>query len=110
MRIPNRSAIVIRPRQPYIRWAETLHSGTPNLTIRSRVAVYLLDEPSVRKEGPFVERFSPRIFEIELSACAPNEADWPTDRSAETFREWFEISMELGPIDLGQKPIVVRDL
>ena len=110
MRVPNRSALVVRPREPYIRWAEHLHGGMPSVSIRSRVAVYLLDEPPVREEGPFLDYFLREIFKFELVASWPDKADWPEDRSAEAFRTWFDVSTELIPVDLGRLPIVVEDM
>ena len=70
MEMLNRSAVIVKPRQPYLEW--TRRDDTEGLaesvfeTLRKEPTIYLLPE---------------------------YEASWPKNRTLEMFREWFEVQM-----------------
>ena len=92
----NRSAVIVKPRQPYLEWtqrdeAEGL-ADTVFETLHTEPTVYLLPEyedPSTQRE--VLEEFWPDLFEAMLEGWVTDEALWPKDRTFEMFREWFEV-------------------
>ena len=100
----NRSAFILRPREPYLRWAASLDEDAANDAegLESRVSVYLAPEhASFEEETPPLEEFYEEIFEIELSAWSEDEAMWPRCRDLDTFQKWFEVGRESVVVDLG---------
>ncbi|MFO7769371.1 MAG: hypothetical protein R6W82_10520 [bacterium] len=113
MRVINRSAVVVRPKDPYLEWA----SGTDEKAketahwMRDRAAVYLLPEdPTGREETPPLEGFYARIFEHELEAWHLDRSTWPGPRTLEMFHEWFEVVRESIVVDLADGPVSVEEL
>ena len=104
MRLVNRAAISVRPKQPYIDWANALDHDGPRMTIdhlpeRSiylveDIADYLVDVESV------VKRYFREIFQHELRAWHRIENDWPKNRDFVTFMEWFEIEVHSMVLDI----------
>ena len=89
----NRSIVIVRPKQPYIDWANACDDGPRTLTHQSLpnwASIYLIpefeDEAGVRRilKGYFHE-----IFENELYGWSTDESTWPTKRDFQTFKEWF---------------------
>ncbi len=86
-----RSAVLVRPRQPFLGWAKKHGDGLQYPTEGER-SVYLL--PGF---GDYVEaeellrQYGDLIFEAELEGWMTDPATWPKDRSYERFREWFEV-------------------
>lgn len=77
MRVVNRSALVVRPREPYVMWAASVETepSEDSEGIRSEVSIYLVpEEPTGREETPPIHDFFEEIFEAELAACARTRA------------------------------------
>ena len=98
MEMLNRSAVVVKPRQPYLEW--TRRDDTEGLaesvfeTLRKEPTIYLLPEsedPSSQRE--VLEEFWPDLFEAMLEGWVTDEVSWPKNRTLEMFREWFEVQM-----------------
>ena len=113
MRLLNRSAFIVQPKEPYIEWA----SGTDDEAtatahrMRGRVAIYLVPEdPTGREETPALRDHYAEIFESELEAWYLDEEAWPESRTLEMFLDWFEVTGESIITDLGDGPIVFEDL
>ena len=98
MEMLNRSAVIVKPRQPYLEW--TRQDDTEGLaesvfeTLHAEQTVYLLPEyedPS--SDHRVLEEFWPVLFEAMLEGWVTDEASWPKNRTLEMFREWFEVQM-----------------
>jgi len=97
----NRSAVIVKPRQPYLEWArqddaeglaESVFEG-----LHEEPSVYLLPEyedPATQQE--VLAEFWPGLFEAMLEGWVTDEAYWPKKRTFEIFQEWFEV--EWSPI------------
>ena len=87
----NRSAVLVQPRAPFLEWAEKHGEGMPYPTGGER-SVYLLPsfEEDLESED-LVLRFFDIIFEAELESWITDPKTWPTERSYESFREWFDV-------------------
>jgi hypothetical protein len=96
MEMLNRSAVIVKPRQPCLDWtrrddneglAETVFK-----TLHEEPTVYLLPEfedPETQRE--VLEEFWPDLFEALLEGWSTDERSWPKNRTFETFQECFEI-------------------
>lgn len=69
----NRSVFVVRPREPYRRWAMSLDADAGDLAL-ARASVYLVPEdPTEEHETPPLEDYCAAIFALELEAWTPDE-------------------------------------
>jgi hypothetical protein len=109
----NRGVIVVKPRQPYVDWANAVDDDPMKTTIddlRRECTAYLLPdwydddelERLVRKHHRF-------IFENELAGWSTDESTWPKRRGYATFREWFDVEHHSVVLDLGDGVIEVED-
>ncbi len=98
MEMLNRSAVIVKPREPYLKWArrddaEGLAESVFE-TFHAEPTVYLLPEyedPSSQHE--VLEEFWSVLFEAMLEGWVTDEACWPKNRTFEMFREWFEVQL-----------------
>jgi len=108
LKLLNRSALIVRAKEPYVRWATSLDPETARLVkyIDSHVSVYLLDE-NLRgdAETPPLKNYYKAIFEHELAAWDKLETRWPKKRDLATFLEWFDVTGQSMVFDLGRDEI-----
>lgn len=98
MEILNRSAVIVKPRPPYLEWArgdddEGLAESVFE-DLHSEPTVYLLpeyEEPTSQQE--VLEEFWPVLFEAMLEGWVTDESHWPKTRTFEMFQRWFEVQM-----------------
>ncbi len=104
MRRLRRTALSVRPKQPYIDWANALDEDGPRISqdFAGEQNIYLVEDMA---EGRFdlqaiVEPHYAAIFEEELGAWHRVESDWPTPRNFATFQAWFEVEVHSLVLDL----------
>ncbi len=98
MRMVNRSAIVVKPRRPFLEWArqddpEGLADSVFK-SLRGEPYVYLLpewEEPEERRR--ILQDFWPDLFEAMLECWVRDEEYWPKERSFQMFQTWFEVQL-----------------
>src|SRR6266705_6844369 len=104
MHLINRSAIIVKPKQPYIDWANYFDDGGPTLTLekgRRDPSVFLADDVENDPEPErIVKQYYNVIFEHELRAWMTTEHTWPRKRDLRTFLEWFDVDICTMVIDL----------
>jgi hypothetical protein len=87
----NRSAVLVRPRAPFLEWAKKHGDGMSYPTEGER-SVYLLPNYNFSEESEdLLRQFGELIFEAELEGWMTDEETWPKERSYERFREWFDV-------------------
>ena len=99
----NRTAVVIRPREPYCEWARGVDDEAPLSAEISReeCSVYLVPEVAMMNElDSWLRQHAGAIFERELSNWHRDADAWPADRSFEAFGRWFEVDAATVVIDL----------
>ena len=107
----NRSAFVVRPRQPFVEWRERLDGGGDEQSTEKEVSIYLVREDETgQEETPPLKEYYQRIFEAQLEAWCAEPGEWPQDRSLRVFEEWFEVVGESIVIDLEDSEIEVEEL
>jgi len=109
IKLLNRSAILIRPKQPLADWAAKVapEEETDLATLRLEGTVYLIDE--VEEESDFLQALGSgwrAIFENELSAWDEFGDDWPTGLSRMMFEQWFEAEPQILAFDLSTQPLL----
>ena len=98
MAMVNRSAVIVKPRQPYLEWCRKGGAeGVADAVFKSlhtEPHVYLLPEyvdPESRRQ--VLDEFWPELFDAMLEGWLREESLWPTGRTRAMFDEWFEIQM-----------------
>ncbi len=88
----NRSAIGVAPRQPLIDWSRQVSGESDMAWGEEDHSLYLLQAYETAAEGEQLLRQAyDEIFRTELESWSLDPATWPSPRSYELFREWFEI-------------------
>src|SRR5215471_3972052 len=92
MDMVNRSAIVVRPAQPFLDWLHRVDPTSAQLTLedlRREPTIYLLPEWEIEDEAlEHLAEVSSEIFK-EQFACL---SVWPEDRELNAFLRWFDCS------------------
>lgn len=90
----NRSALIVRPRAPFIEWVKKLDKENPPPSAEGEQTVYLIPEFDKVSEIPgIIADLHQEIFEKELFSWWTDEADWPAKRDMETFLAWFKVEI-----------------
>lgn len=90
----NRSAVVVRPRQPFLDWIRSVEElELPDVTLAELdKTLYLVpDYEDLEDAEKVLELVCEEIFCRELSGWYADEETWPQDRSLEVFRQWFDV-------------------
>lgn len=103
----NRSAVIVRPKQPYMNWASQLDTSNITPNQNDEPTIYLIPEYNDDSSAwAILEQIYNSIFEAELHAWHTRTADWPANRTFETFRDWFDIVFVSEIADLSSGPIL----
>ncbi|MFN8178236.1 MAG: hypothetical protein U0167_09915 [bacterium] len=108
IRVVNRSAAVVRPREPFVRWVMSIDDSDPDLEgeVRSQASVYLVPpDPNEEEEAAPLSLWFVEVFDRELEGWYLDESLWPQSRDIETFLEWFEVTTESVVVDLAPGPV-----
>ena len=104
----NRMAIVVLPREELIDWVNSVDPEHPIWldAVSDRGNVYLIPEfEAIEDAEDWVEDHFEEIFENELRDWVPDEKDWPSERTFETFLEWFDVLYDIVAFDTVNEPI-----
>lgn len=102
----NRSVVILRPKQPYLDWAESLNDGGTVPTVDGEKTVHLLPVNESDDDGSqTIEQCFEGLFESELAAWHEIEADWPQNRTYAMFQEWFSVEWHSLVVDLCADPL-----
>jgi hypothetical protein len=109
----NRSAIVVKPKQPFLDW---LHATDPTsleltlLHLTREPTIYLIPECDTDEDVAEVLReLCEEIFEEQLAGWYTDISTWPRDRSFDVFCRWFDYQHHSMLIDLCDEPLI-RDV
>jgi len=103
----DRMALIVRPRQPYIDWANAFDDGGPKFDPAAhRPRVYLIDEIADPIDLHKALRNHWRdIFEEELEGWMRDADDWPSPRTQKVFLQWFDVEVAELVTNMGQSPL-----
>ncbi len=110
----NRTAIVVKPAQPFLDWLHRVDPTSAHLTLEDLqhdATVYLVPEcegeEDVREN---LEHLCGQIFEEQLEGWYRVLSMWPQRRDLQTFDLWFEWSFHSEVIDLCSGPLLREEL
>lgn len=97
MTILNRAVAVIKPKQPFVDWANGLPDAEFKVTLedfRADCLTILIPLYNAEKDGKaLVEAAFAEIFEQALFDWDENQECWPETRDLKKFRRWFDIEL-----------------
>jgi hypothetical protein len=106
----NRSVLIVRPKQPFLNWAEGLDDSGLLPDVGGEQTVYLIPEFDGNEDAQaIIEKVYLEVFENELWGWHTDESAWPANRDFETFREWFTIELHSVVEDLCDYEIIDGD-
>lgn len=118
MKLLNRSAFVVLPRQPFVDWSNGLDVDADGLNQqlsleeqRREGTVYMIDE--VNSEADFQQALQGQwrnIFQNELSAWDELGDFWPHELNFEKFQQWFDVYPQIMALDLSTQPLLMATL
>ncbi len=86
LKILNRCAVSVEPRQPFIDWAKQVEPDQALPPGAFEPGLYLLPEYETREEAiGLLEQGYEEIFCAELEAWSTDPATWPCSRSGSPF-------------------------
>ena len=102
----NRSAVIVRPRKPYIEWALSLDDSGVVPDIEGEKTIYLIPEYGDDLEAiKVLSKCFDIIFERELAGWHTDESAWPKKRNFKMFRNWFSFEFHSVVEDICGFPI-----
>lgn len=108
MRLINRAALLVRPKEPYVAWAKSIDAEAGELakSLSEQTSVYLVaEDPAGEEESAPLDQYFDQIFEIELEGWCTDPKRWPPHRDLATFLQWFEVQAHSMPVDLESVPL-----
>jgi hypothetical protein len=100
----NRSALIIKPAQPFLDWLHQVDPTSTRLTLEDlqrEPTIYLM--PDCDSQDQAIEYLGESvrdIFEEYLDGWCRLPAVWPKKRDLTTFQRWFEFSFHSMIVDL----------
>lgn len=105
----NRSVVVVKPKQPYLDWVQSLDDEGTNVTLADLqqdctafLVPELLDE---EHQEEILAQYHDVLFEYELASWIEDDALWPPKRNLTMFKEWFETEFSSLVVDVVGDPL-----
>ena len=106
----NRSAIVVKPRQPFLDWLHTADPTSHRLTLGDLTrepTIYLIPECDTEEDlREVLEELCEEIFVAQLAGWFRNEETWPQDLGFDVFCRWFDFQRHSMLVDLSDEPLI----
>jgi len=101
----NRSAIIIKPQQPFLDWYSNLYPEDDFEDDIKETNIYLVDDTIDDVEKWLKKKFD-KFFMMELEEWHDNKKEWPQKRNYKMFNLWFRVEISEMIYDLEKKPIL----
>jgi hypothetical protein len=89
----NRSAVVIKPQQPFINWLKSLDPEIEEDEEMMEGEIYLLPDYETKEEMEnWLKKNFNALFSEQLNNWFVDETMWPQNRTFKMFTEWFSYS------------------
>jgi len=90
----NRAVLIVRPAEPFIKWASGFEDSGIVPSPQDEQTVYLIPSCEEAEEaGRILKKIYAEVFERELFDWHTDERAWPPKRTLEMFKSWFSIEM-----------------
>lgn len=104
----NRSIIIVRAKEPFLVWLNSL-PDPENLTLdevnRDQTVFLLPEYEDDHEKEKLLKRYFKQIFEEKLNGWWQDPDVWPSKRGLKAFKEWFDVEFHSLVFDLVDKPI-----
>ena len=98
----NRSAIILKPLQPFIDWVKKIY---PEDDLKeNEVTTYLVTDEIEDLQDWLIKKFD-KLFTFELQGWSTNKKQWPQKRTHKMFREWFKVDVSTLVFDMEKSPV-----
>ena len=109
----NRALIVVKPRKPFLDWANGVDDEFKEMTIEEMEddsAVFLIQDYEADEEREeILQKHYKTIFEAELNGWVIDESMWPENRDYITFKQWFLVVFHSIVFDLQDDDYIIED-
>ena len=106
----NRTAIILRHQEPFVRWINEADPcpGDSDITVDpDEQTVYLIHQIENRDElDEWIALNHEPLFESELEGWYTDEALWPKNRTLELFNEWVHVEYHTVVSDVVDAPLL----
>lgn len=113
MKTVNRLLAVLKPKQPYADWINSLPGNSPQMTIEELnedLTSYLIPVYDTNEEArSFIHNISKRILEVECGSWDASGDYWPKNLNKKLLKEFFDIEICSEVIDTMSGPIERED-
>lgn len=99
----NRSAIIIKPLQPFFDWINALYPEDP-VNEADEPNIYLINDDIDDVEKWLKKKFD-KFFTMELEDWHTNTKEWPQKRSYKMFKQWFSVDVSSMIYDMENSPV-----
>ena len=110
----NRSIAIIRPKQPFVDWANQLPDAEWESSLddfkTDCLAILIPDYDTDEEAEGYINEIYEDIFTEILSEWSTEESWWPQDRTNEMFWQWFEVELHSIVMDSCMEPIEEEEL
>src|SRR3954451_4236334 len=110
----NRSAIVVRPAQPFLDWLHRVDPTSAQLKLEDlqrEPTIYLVAEcDSLDQAMECLGESIRDIFEEQLDGWYRAPEVWPARRDLTTFQSWFEVTFHSMIVDLSDDVLEHEEL
>jgi hypothetical protein len=110
----NRTVAIIKPRQPFVDWLNSLPDDDHVYTLEELAAdnlTFLIPEADSHEGAmDYIRKKHDLIFTWELWGWVTAEELWPAKRDRKVFREWFEIEINSEVFDLVDGAVAKEDV
>lgn len=102
----NRTAIVIKPLQPFIDWHNYLYPDNKfdEVDEVGDANIYLVNDEMDDLEAWLKKKFD-KFFMMELYDWHTNKKEWPQKRNYKMFKQWFQVEISTMIYDLEKSPV-----
>lgn len=106
----NRSALVVKPRQPFLEWLHAADPTSGSLTLPDlsrEPTIYLIPECDTPTDVEAVlQELCDEIFCEQLEGWYTDTDAWPEDRSFDVFCRWFDYQHHSMLVDLCDEQLI----
>ena len=109
MKEVNRSVIVVRAKEPFLQWINSL-PDPGNFALdevnRDSTAFLLPEYEDDSEMEKLLRCYYSFIFEEQLYDWWRDQDAWPQKRNLKIFKEWFDVDFHCMVFDLVEKPLM----
>ena len=109
----NRAIIVVKPREPFLDWANSVDDEIKTMTIEEMEddsAVFLIqDFERDEEKEEILQKHYKAIFEAALNGWVIDKSLWPEKRDYSTFKQWFQIVFHSIVFDLQDDDYLIEE-